>query len=576
MQIIMKVLKNTIAILLMNVFVSCSDFLERPPLDRIRIDDYWKTARDLESYIFQFYPGFPGHGAGNVDGYGYPVDDSDEVILGSPSEYLNGVRGITPGRWIADWRDIRAVNIFFDNYHKCQDDFASYRHFLGEAYFFRAWFYFKLIQKYGDIPWISSELNTGSEELTQPRISRTVVVDSILADLGNATTFLDLRRTVSNSRLNKEVALAFRARVALYEGTWQKYHAGTPYATEGADYRKYLQVCVDAAGELINGNDYTRGIYSTGQPTGDYYQLFGMENMSGTNEILFYRAYNASDGLRNNVQTLTTNLTGGRGVTWELVSSYLGKDGKPYDYLAMAGSLKGSEYLDKLAEDIDPRLHATVWMPGDLRWSSPEFHFDKPSLDQVGIGLNPTGFQLKKCSNPYASGTNAAGGNSETGYILFRYGEVLLNYAEARYELDGQIAQQELNLLRVRVGMPEFKAVPRLSDPNPIDYGYELSDALYEIRRERRVELALEGYRTEDLKRWAAHYVFKNKRPKGYPFDRTEFPNYNPPLDENGLIDYFQHLLPDGYQFRENRDYLDPIPIEELTLNPALKQNPGW
>ncbi|ODS82119.1 MAG: glycan metabolism protein RagB [Cytophagaceae bacterium SCN 52-12] len=572
----MKVLKHIFAILLLNVFVSCSDFLERPPLDRIRIDDYWKTARDLESYIFQFYPGFPGHGTGNVNGYGYPVDDSDEVILGSPSEYLNGVRGITPGRWIADWREIRSINIFFDNYRKCRDDFASYRHFLGEAYFFRAWFYFKLLQKYGDIPWISSELNIGSEELTQPRTSRTAVVDSMLADLGNATAFLNLRRSVGNSRLNKEAALAFKARIALYEGTWQKYHAGTVYGTEGADYRKYLQVCVDAAEELINGSDYIRGIYNTGQPTADYYQLFGMENMSGINEILFYRAYNATDGLRNNVQTLTTNLTGGRGLTWELVSSYLGKDGNPYDYLGMTGSFKGNEYLDKLAEDIDPRLHATVWMTGDLRWGSPEFYFDKPSLDQVGIGLNPTGFQLKKCSNPYASGSNAAGGNSETGYILFRYGEVLLNYAEARYELDGQIAQQELDLLRARAGMPEFKVVPRLSDPNPIDYGYELSDALYEIRRERRVELALEGHRTDDLKRWAAHHVFKNKRPKGYPFDRTEFPTYNPPLDENGLIDYFQRLLPNGYQFRENRDYLDPIPIEELTLNPALKQNPGW
>src|SRR5690606_2148357 len=103
-----------------------------------------------------------------------------------------------------------------------------------------------------------------------------------------------------------------------------------------------------------------------------------------------------------------------------------------------------------------------------------------------------------------------------------------------------------------------------------------ISDELYEIRRERRVELALEGHRADDYKRWAAHNLFKGKRPKGYPFNQEEFPTYHPTLDENGLLDYFQNRIPDGYQFREDQDYLNPIPEEELTLNPSLKQNPGW
>ena len=124
--------------------------------------------------------------------------------------------------------------------------------------------------------------------------------------------------------------------------------------------------------------------------------------------------------------------------------------------------------------------------------------------------------------------------------------------------------------------MPDFSVNAQSSDPNFVDYGYSISDELYEIRRERQVEMALEGQRVDDYKRWAAHSLFQGKRPKGYPFNSEEFPNYNPPLDENGLIDYLSAQLPNGYQFRENQDYLSPIPADEITLNPNLDQNPNW
>lgn len=264
-------------------------------------------------------------------------------------------------------------------------------------------------------------------------------------------------------------------------------------------------------------------------------------------------------------------------MTWSLVSSYLDKNGEPYDYLSVATNFNGNDFLTQIANDIDPRFHASVWIPGDLVVASSGKTFDKPNIDEVDISLNPTGFQLKKCSNPESPGAGAGGGgSSETGYIIFRYGEVLLNYAEALYELEGKVAYDELNLLRERAGMPEFTINSQNSDPNLISYGYTVADELYEIRRERRVELALEGFRADDYRRWAAHNLFKGKRPKGYPFYQEEFPEYHPPLDENGLIDYFQKRLPNGYQFRENQDYLSPIPVEELTLNPNLEQNPGW
>src|SRR5690606_13271719 len=234
--------------------------------------------------------------------------------------------------------------------------------------------------------------------------------------------------------------------------------------------------------------------------------------------------------------------------------------------------------LSQLAEDCDPRLHATVWIPGDLRVASNGSVFNKPFIDLGGENLCATGFQVKKFSNPFsrAAGGDQTGGFSETGYIIFRYGEVLLNLAEAQYELNQTVAYDALNLLRQRVGMPDFEVQPQSADPNRADYGYFVSDELYEIRRERRVELALEGRRPQDYRRWAAHALFAGKRFYGYPFLQSEFPSYQPPLQADGLIDYFKNQLPNGYRFRPEKDYLDDIPQLELNLNPNLTQNPGW
>lgn len=571
-------MKKSIYILFLAVpLLACeSDFLDRPPLDAIGESEYWRTAKDLENYVSQYYPTLPTHGIWSL---GMPLEESnsDNLIVASPNLVLNGKRGTTGGRWVNDWATIRSVNIFFDNYRKCQDDFDVYKHFLGEAYFFRAWFYFQLIDKYGDVPWYSKQLLPGSEdELARPRDPRTVVVDSVLADLDKAVQYLDKRSKAGNNRINKEAALAFKTRIALFEGTWQKYHAGTAFGTANAQPGKYFQIVLDAAEELMNG-DYTRGLYNTGKPDKDYYTLFGLDNMSAVNEILFYRAYNIGEGMGNDIQYNTTYATSGMGATWSLVSSYLSKDGTPYDYPGLASAVKGNDFLTKIANDVDPRLHATIWIPGDLEVAQSGLVFARPGIDEVEILLNPTGFEVKKFSNPNSSGAGkGGGGNSETGYILFRYGEVLLNYAEAKYELEQVVTYDVLNLLRERAGMPAFSINPQGSDPNLLDYGYPISDELYEIRRERRVELALEGKRSADYRRWAAHTLFQHKRPKGYPFNASEFPEYNPPLDDNGLIDYFANELPDGYSFRENQDYLDAIPVEELTLNENLEQNPGW
>lgn len=570
-KLIYKIVAIAFTILLLN---SCEEFIDVNPRDKISVDDYWYQSSHLENYIKHFYNFLPTS---------FPVreGDSDDVIYINESTILNGLRSARTGKWTNEWSNIRDINIFFDNYQKCVDSYQNYKQYLGEAYFFRAWFYFNLLETYGDVPWYSKAVQIDDEEeLMRPRDPRTFVADKIMADLDEAVIHLDYRSKTGNSRINKEAALAFKTRVALFEGTWQKYHAklNTPFATPNADPNKYFQECVDAVEELINNNNYKVGIYNTGDPDKDYFKLFGFTNMSNIDEVILYRAYNADDGLYNTIQSEITYKPDGIAITWGLVSSYLGKDGKPYDFLGLAATTKGNPFLSKIGNDCDARLKSTIWMPGDVMAEKVNVIFNKPPIDKGTLFCCPTGFAPKKGANPEDPGAGLSweAHNGETGLIILRYGEVVLNYAEAKCELDNTVALQQLNLLRERAGMPDFEVNPKNSYFNYDDYGYSISDELYAIRQERRVELGVEAFRDEDYRRWAAHSLFKGKRPKGYPYSAVEFPTYQPPLDENGLIDYYASRLPNGYLFREGQDYLTSIPQDELVLNPNLVQNPGW
>jgi hypothetical protein len=559
------------------LFSACEEFIDLQPLDKISTNDYWKTTNDLKGYVVHFYPRIMPPILGTGVPPGTWDDGTDNILREDVDDIMNGERVLATGNWRNEWTIIRDLNIFFENYGKCQENFNSYKHYVGEAYFFRAWSYFQLLKKYGDLPWYANVVELDSEsDLMKPRDPRTLIADSIIADLDKATLYLDKKSVTGNNRVSKEAALAFKTRVALYEGTWQKYHAGTDFGTPGADPDKYFQACVDAATELMNGT-YGVGIYNTGNPATDFYKLHGMDNMSAVPEVIFYRAFNSADGLINAVQYHTTKYPVGKSATWELVSSFLGTNGQPYDYLGVGATTKGNAFLTKIAADCDNRLKSTIWIPGDKMSTSLNLFFVKPGVDKGALELCATGFMIKKFSNPDSKGAGQTWEiGSETGQILIRYAEVLLNYAEAKYELDNSVATTQLNLLRQRAGMPNFTVNAQSSDLNPVDYGYTISDELYEIRRERRVELAYEGFRQSDFMRWAAHELFTGKRLKGYPFNATEFPAFNPTLDANGLIDYFAAQIPSGYGFRPDQDYLYSIPQDEITLNPALEQNPNW
>jgi hypothetical protein len=281
------------------------------------------------------------------------------------------------------------------------------------------------------------------------------------------------------------------------------------------------------------------------------------------------------------------------GISKSLVDDYLCTDGKP---ISVSPLFMGYDSIELEAQNRDPRLAQSIFLPGDPRKiNTPagikEIYFTKPPIDLTGQYRAITGYCLYKGVNPEYSQQQESGG--WMGSIIFRYAEALLIYAEAKAEL-GTLTQNDIdisvNLLRNRVGMIPLDLGNIAFDP---DWDYpELSPIINEIRRERRIELAFEASRWDDLARWRAHHLIENIRPRGIKYvgsnlegtylkpDGSGLPSItvgvNLYVDGEGYIDPYQVQVPAGFGFDPGRDYLDPIPSDELTLNSNLVQNPGW
>lgn len=567
-----------IAALLVASF-SCTDedFLNRSPLDAISETDYWNTPEDLQLYVNQFYtmlPAFPAWGGG----YLWDDNNSDNMHHSSYNTRLAGLNTINSGTGSWNFDRLRSINIMLDKYKNTpgsQDDIEA---IAGEAYFFRAYFYFGLLKNFGDVPWIDKPLSPDSEELFDSRMSRAEVADNILADLDKAIATLQPRATVTGNRISKEAALLFKSRVALFEGTWQKYHNGTPFGVSGANPEKYLQAAVAAAEELMNMN--TISIHNTGNPRKDYGTLFNSNDLSSISEAILWRQYSVELNMSHNVQRYIPLSGGGTGLTRSLVESYLCTDGNP---ISLSPLYQGDRSLEEVVANRDMRLHQTIWIPGDTTQiieGDEVVVFEKPALEAGGSSRNTTGYQLKKGADPTSPGIQSAG-QGETALVVFRYAEALLNYAEAKAEL-GTINQADLdmtiNVLRARAGVPALNLSEIATDPNWAFPG--LSPVINEVRRERRVEFASEGYRFADLIRWRAHHLITGQRPMGAWFNQDLYPDLvigsSILINSDGYIDYLRNSLPEGWGFKPERDYLLPVPPEQITLNPNLSQNPGW
>lgn len=567
-----------------------SKILDQNPQTSISDATYWHTANDLKLYTNNFYNQLPSYiGVWSTVGPYTEDDNTDNMVFGGYNTRLNGENTIpaSGGGWsYGDWSNIRNVNYFLDNYDKVSDPFSAISTYVGEAYYFRAYFYFSKLKSFGNLPWINKPLTTNDTSfLMAPVLSRNIIVDSIISDLDKASSMLLAKGSAEPMRIYKEFAQGFKSRVALYEGTWEKYHKNDPFGAPGQDGTQFLQIASNAADSVINSDKFA--LDNVGVTNG-YWSLFNQNDYSGSKEVMFWRAYNFQDLITQHWNQYSS-AGADRGITKSLVDAYLCTDGQP---ISVSPLYKGDDSLNTVIQNRDPRLAQTIYTPGDIIFSAATypsgqaFVFKYPALDAGGETRNVTGYQLYKSHTLDYNQAFDINQDGITGLIFMRYAEVLLNSAEAKAEL-GTITQadldQTINLLRDRVGMPHLMLASIVTDPNwkfP-----SLSPIINEVRRERRVELSCEGYRFDDIMRWAAaDKLIEGWKPLGAKWNQwatviTDMTvGQDVYLNPQGYIEPFQKVttMPNGYQFNVNRDYLLPIPTRELTLNSNLKQNPGW
>lgn len=567
--------------------VSCNDsFLDRYPIAEISPENSFKTADDLRLYTNGFYEQLPS--IRNI------IDadlKTDNVLYSSIPEEQRSHERILPsetgsGGW--DWEDLREINLFFDNYQRCTDE-AGRDKYEGVARFFRAWFYFDKVKRFGDVPWYETVIQTDDTDLLyKARDSREFVVSKIIQDLEIAVDKLGDER--ASDQVTRWTALALLSRVCLYEGTFRKYH--TELGIQGSD--TLLQKAYEAAGRVMDESGYT--LYSTDNPDTDYRDLFA--STLKEDEVILGRRYSLTLNQMHNVNYyLTSRTQRDIGLTKDLVDSYLQLNGMPFTSKTGYATM---EFYDEM-QSRDRRLAQTIRSLGYQRIGGtatllPDF------------AATMTGYQLCKF---LSDETQDGDGASYQDVAFIRYAEVLLNYAEAKAEL-GIITQDDIDrtirLIRSRVSMPNLDMTSANQSPDAVlaalypNVSGSNQGIILEIRRERRIELVMEGFRWDDLVRWKAGKLLEPH------FIGMYFPSLGEfDLDGDGAPDLMLYTgtapsttaaqsveiggvlqLTEGdhgnligfkdntKQFDESRDYLYPLPTGDLLLNENLVQNPNW
>ena len=579
-------------------FSSCSDFLDREPITKPEAGNFLTGAIQVENYINGLYMTLPSFSKFGL-GVRSEEKNSDNIIAEKYDARLHGQNNQFSGAsdWQTGYQNLRKVNYFFHNYKVPEaqenEDVLSLK---GEAYFLRAYWHFDLLKKFGSIPVMDAfwDENATIAGLQIPAKTRNEVARFILSDLVEAKNLLHSRGKYSGIRINKEAAMVLAMNVALYEGTWEKYHSSDDFASSTNESNYFL-------GEVINWGNELFGcgidLYKTGQNPGDAFAaLFNSKDLSGMGEVLLWRKYSSDEGVfhdvNGNLKAGVVDSEGAAGITQSLVDNYLNADGTFID----PTNEKFKDFKETF-EGRDPRLIQTVMNEGakfaSATTATPmhleEYTDEKkntispPKLAGDGNTRSLTGYHIR-----LGIDTTFVSGNGETALPIIRYAEGLLAYAEAAAELEmwsDDIANKTLKALRERAGV---KYLAPAKDANFTDFGYTLTPVLQEIRRERRSELALQGFRLDDLMRWKADKLIVGKRGKGaYVGDESIlFKSYSPDnqkrirerltLDDNKWADPMAGTLPSGYQFHADRDYLLPIPPSELELNKKLKQNQNW
>lgn len=496
----MKLLNKYIAgVALATISLSAckKDFLDRQPQTAIGSEIFFNNEQDLKLYVTNLY-NFPGVGIFNND---RATDNAattgtaeiKTMMIGTPNPST-----INDG-W--DWSQLRSVNYFLRNFKKAPLSSEILNHYEGIARFFRARFYVEKVKRYSDVPWYDQPINTDDNDLlTKGRDPRALVVDKIMEDFAFAAEHV--RETSESGAVNRWIVKAYQAKFALYEGTSRRYHAELELASTA---EKYLQLARDVSSDIMKSGKFK--LYTTGKPSEDYMNLFVQPSLKDNPEVML-AVFNES-GLRNSGWSETVFGNYEVSPAKDLLQDYLMKDGTYYS--SQAGYHTFS-FLQEF-ENRDPRLNQTYAAPG-FNLLNTRTYSQGGGIYVQQLAKNFTGYHQVK---GFVNDPTTAAMQTVDAPVL-RYAEILLTYAEARAEL-GELTQGDLdisiNLLRDRVGMVPMLLNPP-ADPAQIAKYPTLagsqSGALLEIRRERRIELALEGYRFDDLMRWNAGKLLEKEQ----------------------------------------------------------------
>lgn len=588
-------MKHSTLILLAAIsLASCKKFLDRTPFDQLTPEQAFASENTLQLYVNSFnvlmLP------TGNEIFQGDVM--ADITVPNTVPGYIGGkVSPVEATGW--NWTNLRNINYFLEHYNNPAIAQKARNHYAGIARFFRAYFYYDMVKQFGDVPWYNQALDVADSALYKPRDKRTLVMDSVLADLDFAIANIYDTKDNTATQITKWVALAYKSRICLFEGTFRKYH--TEYALP--DATRFLQEAANAADQLIKSNQYK--LQNTGFPDKDYRSLFISENPVSS-EVLLAAVYNNSLKKWHNAAWWFNSATLGArlGLSKSFIQSYLNIDGTSFTDIPRYDTLP----FAKEVKNRDKRLQQTIRM-GDYKRTD-------GSAAPPDFTVTYSGYQIQKYSldDKYFD-TRTESYNS---IPMMRYAEVLLNYAESKAEL-GTLTAADWNLsiaaLRTRAGITNT-AMPTAADPYMVDY-FEADNndkLILEIRRERGVELAVEGTRYDDLRRWKEGKLLERAYDgiyvpaKDVPIDLNEdgkpdvafvdkvpankvpgvtyfvLDNNNSKLSEGtkGKLLWLsnqkkEYVDPTGANEQaKNKRYLYPIPLNETILNPKLTQNPGW
>lgn len=559
--------------------ITMTSCLDLDPKDQLADPNLWGKPGDFASFANQMY-GWTNSFNEMVYSNGPHGDKRSDILCdkGGFNTFSNGQYGIpassalSTGNYKSFYDHINRCNILLERSEGYAGNSADIAQPVGEAHFFRAYTYFELLSIYGDVIIVDHVLDTDSPLLQAGRDDRLDVARFIIADLHAAASSLKPKSELEQGRVSREAAWAFLSRVALYEASWQKFHKdNTTVANE-----LYTEA-IDAAKQVLGKFSL---FYNSILGTDSYRYLFTLEDAvcnpagltkSANNEFIFSRCYTIEKPIGLNITKETFN--NAQMATRKFVDLFLCQDGLP---IGKSKLYDGSnEKMDSEWANRDNRMANVLMRPHDTFWNN-EANTSRTKWDDSDrahaaiTDYKPASGGTGYYTHKYSAERTVTSNYESYDYPIIRYAEVLLNLAEALYERDGRISDEDLaatvNLTRRRVN-PEM---PALTNSFVSSNGLDMRT---ELRRERTIELFNEGFRLDDLKRWKAAETEMPMDLCGITltgeFARTWTQNILP------LNDKSQVVYESGRQF-QTKHYLYPLPADQVQLNPNLGQNPGW